>query len=142
MTLCVYGIVFPFFVFFENCKSVKKTKSTTPNVVLSFQNGAFRIDFRIDLRGFSKHPPRDHFWKVQAPIYAQKCDVRSLLNPRGVPKSHLGATFSAKRSTVRYPAKPTERPGADLDANWRRQRPKTFRDYICLQIFARFCTNF
>ena len=34
----------------------------------------FRIEFSIHFNVFSEPPSRDHFWKVQAPMYAQKSD--------------------------------------------------------------------
>ena len=35
---------------------------------------------------------------VKVPTYAQKCDFGPILDPEGVPKSTLGATFSPQKS--------------------------------------------
>ena len=78
----------------------------------------FRIDFSSNFHVFSEPPSRGHFWRVQAPVYTQKCDFGAIYDFSRVQKSTLETTLSAKRaaksesSEVRGPS--WSRPGCDL----------------------------
>ena len=57
----------------------------------------FRIVFSLNFHVFSEPPSRDHFWRVQAPIYAQTCDFGAILDPGWVTKwreAHLEPTWA------------------------------------------------
>ena len=88
----------------------------------------FRVDFSLNVHVFSEPPSRDHFWRVQAPVYTQNCVFGPIFDFQGIPKSIFGATFSATRPPKELPAKcrepPREEPGADPGAIWHRKHPK------------------
>ena len=65
------------------------------------------------------------------PTYAQKRDIGQIVHFLGVPKSILGATFSAKTAAG-------DHPGADLVAIWRRKRSKD----VFSSIWGRFLIDF
>ena len=62
----------------------------------------FRIGFSLIFHVFSEASPKEHFWRVQAPIYAQKYDFGAILDSRWFQEWPLWATFSAKKTPSRH----------------------------------------
>ena len=66
----------------------------------------FRIDFSSNFHVFSEPPSRGHFWRVQAPVYTQKCDFGAIFDFPGVAKATLETTFWPKnvtKNSARFP---------------------------------------
>ena len=53
----------------------------------------FPMYFSLFFHVFSRTPPRDAFWRVQAPIYARKFGFEAILGFRGFPKWILFNSF-------------------------------------------------
>ena len=66
---------------------------------------------------FSQTPPGDHFWRVQAPVYTQKCDFGAILGFRGEQNRPLGRPFRPKKLQRGMVPNPGERPGSDPAPN-------------------------
>ena len=62
----------------------------------------FRIDFSCNFNTFSKLTPRHHFSRVKVPVYAHKYDFWLIFDCPKVPKTTLGATFSAQEAPKRW----------------------------------------
>ena len=122
-------------------KSVEKmlkiyTKSMKNRSKIVIENELFyNIDFSSNVHVFSKPPPRGHFSRDPAPIEAQKCDIKPILDPRWAPKRPLEAQFSAKKA-------PKGLPGKFREASWNRPvrdlTPKTSRGRILIDFGSIF----
>ena len=85
--------------------------------------GPFFNYFFIHFSTFSKTPPGGHFWRVQVPVYTQKCDFGAILGFRGGAKSTLGATISAKKAPKCTEFLKGRASGSRPGAIWYRKRP-------------------
>ena len=68
--------------------------------------------FSLIFRVFSRTPPGDDFWRVQALIYARKCGFGTIWRFRGFPKWILFSSLGLKRSSKTMRQIYQEQPGA------------------------------
>ena len=99
------------------------------------------MDFSLIFHVFSRTPPLDDFWRVQAPIYARKCSFGTVLEFRGFPKWTRFNCFGLKKLSKTMRQIYRDQPGAQPPPATATSGPKLSKTK-CSLVFHRFWMDF